>query len=77
LHQGRELDSAEILRLAGEIPHSPFHNRSHSNQIPGRMMVEGNRKLDHALQKPLLLSRRRAPHVFQDFVGFEEFSSVE
>jgi hypothetical protein len=76
-HKWREFDSAKTVGLSAKIPYASLHNGSHPNPISGGVMVESNRELDDSLQKLFLLSRRRAPDVFQNFVGFKKVPLVE
>jgi hypothetical protein len=72
-----ESQIAVFFGVALQIPRAAFEQGSCADEIPSRVMMEGNRDLNQSLQKSFLFRRCRAPNVFPDLVGVEEAGTVK
>lgn len=75
--QCRQLDLPKAPRRLREIPDGALQHRSHAHAVSRGIVMERHRDLDQTLEKLLVFGRRRAPDIFQGFVGVEKLAVVE
>jgi hypothetical protein len=77
LQQGRQLNLPKTPRRLGEVPYGAFEDGAHADPVSSGVMMEGNRDLNHPLEKLFVFRRCGAPDVLEGFVSVVEISLVE
>jgi hypothetical protein len=68
---------AMFFRIALQIPSASIEQGTCADEIPRRVVMEGDRDLNQSLQELLLFRQCGAPNVFPDLVCVEEAAAVE